>query len=370
MIESTALFFSLMYVEQVFRMALGDSTWRFRYMVGAAVFGVLGGTVKVTTFAPYFVLGVGVVAWQAWTLRREGKIRLSPVGVAAFFTGAVPLVLTWLWTKFADNVKEQNPLTAYLTSDGLRAWNFGTLQERLHFHNYVQLLRYANDQVGYIVAGALVAIVYAWTFRRWNRIVAVCVILYAGTTLLFFNLHVIHEYYPYADAVLLVVAIGVMIAPFFELAGWKAWVGVALLVLEMTACVARYHRYYYRYQKNNSPGLASVAALVDETTRPDDVIVITGMGWSPVLPYQSQRRAIMESGPETQTQIKDLRPLEETIQRQGPRSIAAVVACDTPSGDDRLRTILQIVGMNDGRELQADHCDVYERATGPESATP
>jgi len=53
MIESTALFFSIAYVDQVFRLTLGDRPWQYTNMVLAAVFGTLAGLVKVTTFLPY-----------------------------------------------------------------------------------------------------------------------------------------------------------------------------------------------------------------------------------------------------------------------------------------------------------------------------
>jgi hypothetical protein len=365
MIESTALFLSLMYVEQVFRTAFRDSTWRFRSMLGAAVFGALGGAVKVTTFAPYYVLGVGLIAWRGWKLSRDGTVRWSRLGAAALLTGLIPFGATTLWTKFADQAKVHNPLSVLLTSESTKLWNFGTLQERLSFHNYALLLRYANDQIGYIVAGVLIAVAYALLFRRWNRIALVCVALYAGTGLLFFNLHINHEYYPYGDAVLLVVAIGVLIAPFLELPGWKAWAGIALLVVEMAACMSRYHRYYYRNQQASEPGFAALATAIDRTTRPDDVILITGLDWSPALPYQSRRRAIMDMGTGTLFGPKELALLEKSISMQGPRTIAAVVACGTQRDDIRLNALLQFVGIDGDRKLEADGCDVYQRDAQP-----
>jgi 4-amino-4-deoxy-L-arabinose transferase-like glycosyltransferase len=363
MIESTALFFCLMYVEQVLRLVRDDASWRYSAMAGAAIFGSLGGAIKVTTFAPYFVLGAGLLAWHIATLWRNGKVRPWRVVAAAVFAVAIPFALTSLWTKFADSIKSQNPLTAYLTSAQLRSWNFGTLRERLQAMNYVELLRFANDQVGYLVAAAVIGITYFVLLRRGNRVAEICIVLYAGTALLFFNLYIHHEYYPYAAAILLVVALGAMIAPFLAMPGWKAWVGVALLALEMASCVARYHRYYYRYQTNSEPGFPALAAIVDQTTRPDDIIVITGMNWAPVLPYQSQRRAIMDFTPEGLDHAIDLAPLQESIDREvdreGRTAIAAVVACGTQAGDSRLASVLRIAGIRGAHEFQGDGCAVY-----------
>ena len=77
LIESTALFFSLLYADQMFRLVLGQRRWQARHIAGGAVFGVLAGLVKVTTFAPFFVLGTSLAAWGLWKDRERGKLRVD-----------------------------------------------------------------------------------------------------------------------------------------------------------------------------------------------------------------------------------------------------------------------------------------------------
>jgi hypothetical protein len=374
MIESTALFFSLMYVEQMFRMTLREPPWQYRHMIGAAMFGILGGLVKVTTFAPYFLLGVGLAAWHVWGLHRGRTIRLRRIAAAAFFTGLLPVAFTELWTKFADSVKAQNPLGVVLisTSKSILAWTFGTLGQRLQLHSYHVLESRIDSQIGFLIAGVLIAGINAGVqvaggnspFRRWNRAAATCVVLYAGTTMLFFNLHVIHEYYPYSTALFLVVAIGALIAPTLDLPGRKAWVGVALLAIEMVSCVGYYHWRYYPIQSFDSPGRPETAAILDQTTSAQGVILVTGLLWSPELPYQSRRRAIMDLGFFVDGDPQGLGVLRRAIQNVGPTGIAAVIACDTSRNSDRLKMLLQLSGTVNATEFHGDDCDIYEKVAG------
>ncbi len=363
MIESTALFFSLMYADQMFRLVLSETRWRYRHIAGGAIFGVLAGLVKVTTFASFFVLGTCLAGWYIWKDRERGKIEGSVVTAVALFCVALPVVATLCWTKFADAVKAQNPIGVYLTSKVLKGWTFGPFAERLHPGIYFQLLRATNNHIGNIGAAVVVLVVYAWMCRRWNWIAATCVALYAGTILLFFNLHVVHEYYPYSNAVFLVVATGVLITCVLRIPGPRGWIGVALLVLEIGACGFRYFTHYYPIQSTNAPGRPEVAAMIEDTTRSQDVILILGLEWSPELPYQSHRRAIMDTTLGRSPASWSLPPIKHAIANQGAGKVAALVACDLGRYGPHLSTLLQEVGMPRSTALHADNCDIYERAS-------
>jgi len=98
MMESTALFLSLMYADQMFRLTVAGKPWQYRHMIGAAVLGVLAGMVKVTTLAPFLVLGAALAAWQLWKLHRSEEVQWFRIGAAAFLTGLLPFATTSVWT--------------------------------------------------------------------------------------------------------------------------------------------------------------------------------------------------------------------------------------------------------------------------------
>lgn len=369
MMESAALFFSLMYADQMFRLTLGARKWRWRHMVGAAVFGVLAGLVKVTTFAPYLALGAGLMAWcvvpvwSAWRNRTGKRLEMGAIAAAVVFSVLIPVGAVWRWTAFADGVKAQNPITAMLTSHALSEWNYGTVAERLRPKLYGYLVRDSSNYLGSFVMPALLLAAWFWLRRRWEWRAAACALLYALPIAVFWNLYFVHEYYPFANAIFLLVGMGVMMASLMELPGSKAWIGVALLALQLAACGVRYGMHYYPIQDTNDPGRPQVAALVDRTTKPTDVVLVIGDDWSSAIPYQTHRRAIMipGAGSEIEPYSYVWEAVPTVIEKAGAGNIRAFLACRTYLNDGHIPELLREVGMTQPVIQRADDCDVYER---------
>ena len=367
MIESTALFFSLAYVDQMIRLSTGPRQWRLSHMILAAIFGALAGVVKVTTFAPFLLRGAGAAAWRIWKQRGQQTLSITRIALVSLLGGAVPALCTILWTKYADAVKTENPLGFYFTSKVLGFWNFGTLHERLTPSNYMHFIHAVSGQTGSLALLMLLVLVYAVFVRRWNWIALVCLGLYTFTTLTFFNLHLIHEYYPYSTAIFLIVGAGVLLADMMRLPGARAWVGFIFLVALMAACGYRYHARFYAIQQTNAPGRPQAAAAIDNTTSLNDVILITGLDWSSELPYQTHRRAIMDPGSAQFWAKSSLGPITAAIRNQGAPSIPEAVVCDSARGTAHAGALLHIVGLDNSTALHADNCDIYVR-TPPSSA--
>jgi hypothetical protein len=180
--------------------------------------------------------------------------------------------------------------------------------------------------------------------------------------MIFFNLHLLHEYYPYSSAIFLLVDAGLLIADLLDLPGRRAWLGFALLVTLIATCLVRYHGGFYRIQQLNVPGRPGVAAIIDHTTKPDDVIVITGLGWSSELPHQSHRRSITDFSGSSPLFPDSVDPLAVAIRNQGPQTIPEIVVCNESRGTERAHTLLQLIGIAGSTTLHADNCDVYLRA--------
>lgn len=362
MIESTALFLSIMYVDQIFRLITAETPWPYRFIISASVFGVLAGLVKVTTFAPYLLLGCGLLAWHGWKLHKKRILAIPSAAAAAFLCGLLPALCTVLWTKFADAQKAQNPLGVFFTSKGLAAWNFGTLAARLRPANYLHFIHAVPGQAGSLLLLILLVLVHATVVRKWNAAALVSLALYVITPMIFFNLHLIHEYYPYASAIFLIVAAGLLIADLLDLPGHRAWLGFAFLAALAAVCLIRYHGHYFQIQREDVPGEPETAAIIDRTTRPGDVIVVTGFDWSPVLPYQSHRRAIMDSDGVAIHFPDTLGPVTTSIQNQHAETIPEIVVCNDMRGSDRARALLQILDIPSSGALHTNNCDIYLRS--------
>jgi hypothetical protein len=174
----------------------------------------------------------------------------------------------------------------------------------------------------------------------------------------------VHEYYPYSNAIFLLVAAGALITSVLKIPGRRAWIGVALLVLQMAACGFRYFTHYYPIQSRNATGRPEAAALVDSTTGPKSVILILGLDWSSEFPYQSHRRAIMDATFGQKPDSWSTRPTEHALENQGAQNVTALVACDDGRYGTRLSILLRDASMPHATALHANDCDIYERLPG------
>jgi len=126
LIETMALMFSLWFWVAFERAVSARSRI---WLVAAAVFDVGAGLVKITTFILY-LLPAGI--WAARRLwhapRAERKREFIWMALAVI----LPFSLSVWWVYQADAIKALNPLAAFLNSDNLSDFNFGTWQMRLH----------------------------------------------------------------------------------------------------------------------------------------------------------------------------------------------------------------------------------------------
>jgi hypothetical protein len=127
----------------------------------------------------------------------------------------------------------------------------------------------------------------------------------------------------------------------------------------MAACGRRYFSHYYPLQRENAAGRPLVAALLDHTTSPEEVVVILGLDWSPELPYQSGRRAIMESSFSSVPRSLIDAALQKAIKNAGRDKVTALAVCAGGRSSPELPALLAELAL--GRAVHVDDCDVYER---------
>jgi hypothetical protein len=133
----------------------------------------------------------------------------------------------------------------------------------------------------------------------------------------------------------------------------------------MAASGVRYWQHYYPIQSTNSPGRPQVAALIDGTTRPTDILLVIGDDWSSAIPYQTHRRAIMIPGlgSEIQPYAYVWENLPAVINKAGAENIGAFLACSTYRDDSHIPDLLREAVMRQPIVHHADDCDIYERGS-------
>jgi hypothetical protein len=335
LMESTALCLSLSYL------AFAVSCWDrpgLNPALGVLVMGTLAALVKITTFATCFL---GVVIFLAYAAFQQQKSRRL---WAQGLLHAVPVVLALAWTHYADSVKEHNQFGQFLTARALQDWNFGTLEQRLTPENWAAIGRRLGMMVGHLgMVGVSVAGLF-FARRRWLE-VGFCLLLAFSGPLLFLNLHVVHEYYPYANGIYLVAAVGIALVALMERGGVYRRCGFYLLVVVLTVSVGRYVRYFHPKQSQNRLQEVEVARAVQQVTRPREILLIVGCDWSPEIPFYSGRRALMI--PDWKT--VSLSNLSSYLEKLEDISVGALVVRQAAAcrlEPDQLRQTLATLGLS------------------------
>ncbi len=214
MIESCALFFSVSWL------ALLSSFIRYGGLVrflGVLLCGSLAVLVKLTTFPAFGLLGAALFVWTAlkeW--REESRLNLRRMLLVAA-AGILPVAIGAVWVGLTDEIRLENFFGPKLTSKAL----IGQFRAAGDAPNRSSLARRGlpadaprntrlRRRFGLLALGA-------WLDRR--RYAALVVASVAGfliALLIFTNLHRVHNYYQYANAIFALVALGLVIGALAE----------------------------------------------------------------------------------------------------------------------------------------------------------
>jgi hypothetical protein len=294
LIEAMALSAAVWHAWWVVRVIQGRG---LRWAIPLAVAtGAVAALVKVTTWAgvllPVFAYGVMRVAHEGpWaeqgSWRRLRRLVLRSAGA----TVPVLAIALW-WVRTADAIKVHNPAAEFLLSSSLREFNFGTLAQRFSPEFWTTVgevwLRHLVPDAAWL------ALVFALALRGVVRRAALWALAaFLAPLLVFSNLYFLHDYYFYANGLFLCLAVGLGLVRLLELEAFPAWVRVALLLIVPAAQLGAYHAGYYRWQRLSFPGGSGLTQAIRALTDPDDVLVIYGDDWTSIIPYYSQRRALM-----------------------------------------------------------------------------
>ena len=294
MIESTAVFFGFVFLAGLERaVGSGKCCW----WVLAFVASVACALVKVTTYPSFGLAALGILAWKTDLIvypripgKEKFRVLLLPfLGIACI--GIFTIVATSAWTQHADSIKVQNPLSSFLTSKNLEAWNFGTLTQKTNIQNWKQLFnRSIPEAIGaYWVLGFLLVAGCFQTGKRLALLVGL-LILYLTPMAIFTNLHLVHSYYQYANSFWLVLSLAFTVA---ETSKCVPRILTYVAVLAITA--AQLHTYlknYYPATRLQTADALELGKYISANSDKNQSILVIGDDWSPEVAFHSGRRAV------------------------------------------------------------------------------
>jgi hypothetical protein len=154
-----------------------------------------------------------------------------------------------------------------------------------------------------------------------------CLACFGSVLVIFPVLYALHDYYYVANTVLLLLAMGLAVVALAERPVPRAVV-FALPLLVVAGQAWRYTRHYYPEQSRVHAGGSGLTQALRTLTDPDDVIVILGQDWNSIVPYYSQRRALMFRD----DRARDPEVVEQALARLDGEKIGALLIAGQPDG--------------------------------------
>ncbi|WP_438479503.1 ArnT family glycosyltransferase [Oleiharenicola lentus] len=302
LIETMALMFSVWFLVGYVRAV---EHRRVGWLVFAMACGIGAGLVKVTTFLLILMpalLWTFLWLWRARPGQSGGGGReIARVVTWALSVVALPCVLSIWWIRQADAVKALNPVGAFLASDNLTSFNLG-IGQRWNADIWAQ--HWAIWQAE-LIRWPLLLVVGAtalFFLRRHRALAGWLIFFFLAVQTLFPVLYAYHEYYYIANGFLLMLAVGLVAGGVLDSRLPRATAWLLVLAIQVGQIASSVHTHYAE-MKNWSFGGSAVTEVLRAFTDPDDVIVAAGEDWNSMIPYNSQRRALMfpngrESEPE------------------------------------------------------------------------
>ena len=369
MIESTAFFFCLAYLYFILRFIRTRKTIDLGL---GGLFGILGALVKATTFPAFAVVGCLIYVLslrRKQTDQSKSSRAFLPHVLSPLCFVVLPIFITWIWVQYTDQIKVLNVIGRHMTSSVLQTWNFGLLSQRFLTSTWQTLL---SITIPDLVGNPLILLIPIFTlpFARHRALpFLISIVGFLSGFLLFTNLHLLHNYYAYANGIFLIAAISWCLVGLLEGRGWHRVLGLVLFVICVINSITTYNARLYFVQENGDSDIANVARAIKSVTQPQDVLLVFGRDWSSDVPYYSQRRAIVWPG------WTWLEPqFGEAVRKLGGNRIGAVVLCNGTERDPQLmQRIASVVGALNKPAYRDAVCAVYPSAspgpTAPQKAT-
>ncbi|MDB6170200.1 MAG: hypothetical protein JWM88_3064 [Verrucomicrobia bacterium] len=320
MIESTALCASAWFLLAYLRSLHPRAN---RWLAAAMVLGIVAALAKVTTLIVFLAAAALYTLAQLIPRMRAAPDRwqrLRPIAIRALLATLPAVVAGALWVAYSDRIKLSNPLSTFLASGPMAAFNFGTLAQRFSPTFWAQILTHTCDS---ILPGFALAVVLTFGLLRSGdarRRTALLILAYLAGPLIFANLFFVHDYYFYASGVFLLLALAVSWSQLLDVPEIPT-AGKWCLILVCLATEAHEFAHGYFRLQGTRPEPPTLARAISTVTAPDDVILIYGFEWNPVLPYYAERRAVMVPS----LYAGDRRAVDEVLRRLPAGRIGALV---------------------------------------------
>jgi len=293
MIETTALFFTLAAIP--YGIDLLESRIKLESVFFFSFWMTLGFLQKITTSVPAFlIIAILIIISNFKYLLKKTKNLKKLVIIYSSFVP--PLLFGGSWYLYSDFVKSKNLLGKQLVSSSLLDWNFGTLEQRLDLNILKTLFweRIIQNNAGGIIGIIIIILIFFFAQKRIKNIIFVSLALFIFPILIFYNLHIIHDYYQTSSVVFLIFSLSVSINYLFinfSKKRFSFYVIIILVILSLFRFTTGYGLIVRMKidEKNNQ--VLALSDVIREYTDKNSGIVVFGADWSSEISYYSERKS-------------------------------------------------------------------------------
>lgn len=221
----------------------------------------------------------------------------------------IPVLVGSSWVIYSDHIKELNVMADFITSNALKSWNFGSIEQKLSLRVWQRILLNTKLIIVLIIT-MLCFLIFLSRIRNYrlneffmqlggilkdNKVLLMLLLFLIGP-MIFTNLYFIHDYYFYANNLFLSLMIGLLFFSLLERVREerKFILCIIILPLLLGSSFLSYYKYYYPSQKHENRNIIPIAEAIKEYTPGNGISLIYGCDWNSSLPYYSQRKALME----------------------------------------------------------------------------
>jgi hypothetical protein len=291
LIESCALFFGCLWLACTAVFFRRPSLRNFVFACTAGTFCIL---VKSTTFPAFAVLcGLLVLVEAVKWLKEKTSLRVVAAGAVVC---AFPLIPGFAWIAFSEVVRDANPIGAMLSTARLRPWMVGTIEQRLSVTSWRDIVggRMLFEAFGYSLPIAALLIGAAAASPRYVLLWLAAILAFFTPLLILFNLHIMHDYYQYSFMIFAFAAVAFSIAAIADRRALRPLALFAVLVIAISQVDFFYRAYapVFNPEAWNAP-VIRIALAAKQSTAQDQGLIVFGNEWSSIIPYYSERKALV-----------------------------------------------------------------------------
>jgi hypothetical protein len=355
LIDPMALMFSVWFLAAFTRL-LREQRWPWLPVV--VLCGTAAGLIKSLVWFVWVLPAFAYGAWRLWRDWRQGRLRSAGL-TAMWGLGAmiVPIALALWWSRYTDAIKAVHSSAYVFTSYNLARDNYGTfsLSVRLDPGTWRSLLDCWRQSLLPPWSFALIIVSGLILLPAWRRRIAGATGIFLAAQLLIPLAYAYQDYYFYAANLFAVAAVAFVFLGLLDTRPPRAAAAI-LLLLPLAAFLATYRADYGKLQAVRSNGGSPLTELLRNLTDPDEVLVAAGHDWSPIIPYYTQRRALMIR--------RDMDKVPGYLERAFGDLRDEQVAALLLTGDQRANTALlalaeRLLGIDPRPALDYEETTVY-----------